>query len=59
MPPPKEFHLVFVPRISTLCVKKLEERVKGSISVVDEFSMDLLPLDSDVMSMEADDAFKV
>ena len=56
----KEFHLVFVPRVSSLCLKKLEELgVYGSISVVDEYSMDLLPLDSDVMSMEADGAFKV
>ena len=43
-----------------MCLKKLEELgVYGSISVVDEYSMDLLPLDSDVMSMEADGAFKV
>ena len=56
----KEFHLVYVPRISSLCQKKLEELgVFGSISYVDEYSMDLLPLDSDVVSMEADAAFKV
>ena len=46
--------------MSSLCQKKLEELgVFGSISYVDEYSMDLLPLDSDVMSMEADAAFKV
>ena len=60
VPAEKDFHLAFVPRISHLCLKKLEELgVKGSVSVVEEFSMDLLPLDCDVMSMEADAAFKV
>jgi len=55
----KEFHLVYVPRVSSLCQKKLEELgVYGSITYVDEYSMDLLPLDSDVISMEADAAFK-
>jgi len=55
----KEFHLVYVPRVSSLCQKKLEDLgVYGSISFVDEYSMDLLPLDSDVMSMEAEAAFK-
>ncbi|XP_076434715.1 vacuolar protein sorting-associated protein 33A-like [Babylonia areolata] len=55
----KEFHLIFVPRKSLLCERKLKEKgVYGSLTTVDEFNMTLIPFDSDLLSMEMNDCFK-
>ncbi|KAK7087752.1 vacuolar protein sorting-associated protein 33A-like isoform X2 [Littorina saxatilis] len=55
----KEFHLIFVPRKSLLCERKLKEKgVYGSFSTVEEFNMTLIPFDADLLSMEMNDAFK-
>ncbi|XP_067136372.1 vacuolar protein sorting-associated protein 33A [Centruroides vittatus] len=55
----KEFHIFFVPRKSLLCIRKLQERgVYGTFINVDEFSLELFPVDSDVLSMEIGTTFK-
>ncbi|KAH9503153.1 Vacuolar protein sorting-associated protein 33A [Bulinus truncatus] len=55
----KEFHLLFVPRKSLLCEKKLKEKgVYGSFANVDEFNLGLIPFDSDLLSMEMDDSYR-
>ncbi|XP_035829204.1 vacuolar protein sorting-associated protein 33A isoform X2 [Aplysia californica] len=55
----KEFYLVFVPRKSLLCEKKLKELgVYGSFASVEEFNLGLIPFDSDLLSMEMDESYK-
>ncbi|XP_030847880.1 vacuolar protein sorting-associated protein 33A [Strongylocentrotus purpuratus] len=55
----KEFHIYFVPRKSLLCERKLTELgVYGTLNTVGEYNLDLLPFDSDILSMESDSAFK-
>lgn len=57
----KEFHVLFVPRKSHLCEKKLKELgVYGSFkNNVKEFFLDLIPLDFDLLSMENIDLYRV
>lgn len=57
----KEFHVLFVPRKSHLCEKKLKELgVYGSFkNNLKEFFLDLIPLDYDLLSMENPDLFRV
>ncbi|XP_045171518.1 vacuolar protein sorting-associated protein 33A-like isoform X2 [Mercenaria mercenaria] len=55
----REFHIIFVPRKSLLCEKKLKEAgVHGSLTNIEEFSLALIPFDYDLMSMEMDNSFK-
>ncbi|KAK3771335.1 hypothetical protein RRG08_024291 [Elysia crispata] len=55
----KEFYLVFVPRKSLLCEKKLKEQgVYGSFASVEEFNLGLIPFDSDLLSMEMEEAYR-
>eukprot|EP00058_Branchiostoma_floridae_P026375 XP_002611866.1 hypothetical protein BRAFLDRAFT_123348 [Branchiostoma floridae] len=55
----KEFHIFFVPRKSLLCEQKLKELgVYGTFSNVDEYTLDLIPFDSDLLSMEIDSTFR-
>ncbi|XP_066290958.1 vacuolar protein sorting-associated protein 33A-like [Branchiostoma lanceolatum] len=55
----KEFHIFFVPRKSLLCEQKLKELgVYGTFSNVDEYTLDLIPFDSDLLSMEIDTTFR-
>ncbi|KAG1714266.1 Vacuolar protein sorting-associated protein 33A [Nymphon striatum] len=55
----KDFHIFFVPRKSLLCEKRLKELgVYGTFNSVDEYSLDLFPVDSDVLSMENESSFK-
>ncbi|KAL4223148.1 Vacuolar protein sorting-associated protein 33A [Mactra antiquata] len=55
----REFHIMFVPRKSLLCEKKLKELgVHGSLTNIEEFSLALIPFDNDVMSMEMDNSFR-
>ncbi|KAJ9587643.1 hypothetical protein L9F63_018937, partial [Diploptera punctata] len=55
----KEFHLFFVPRKSLLFDNYSKSRgVFGNFTFIEEFSCDLFPFDSDLMSMELESAFK-
>lgn len=52
--------MFFVPKKSLLCEKKLKELgVYGTFTNVEEFCMDLIPFDGDLLSMEMQSAFKV
>ncbi|CAG2167401.1 unnamed protein product [Oppiella nova] len=54
----KEFHIIFVPRRSILCERKLQVLgVYGNFSTISEYGVELLALDSDVLSMEWDNSF--
>ena len=56
----KEFHIFFVPRKSLLCERKLKELgVYGTFTNVDEYCLNLLPLDNDLLSMEMEGAYRV
>jgi hypothetical protein len=57
----KEFHIIFVPRKSHLCEKKLKELgVYGSFKDnLKEYFLDLIPLDYDLLSMENPELFRV
>ena len=53
----KEFHIVFVPRRSIVCERKLQVLgVYGNFSF-DEYGVELFALDSDVLSMEWETSF--
>lgn len=55
----KNFYLYFLPSKSLLCENQLKSKgVYGSFQVVGEFKCQLFPLDSDVLSMEYDNAYK-
>ncbi|XP_042904838.1 vacuolar protein sorting-associated protein 33A [Parasteatoda tepidariorum] len=54
--PKKEFHIFFVPRKSELCQEKLSER--GVCANIIEYTAELFPVDSDVLSMEWETSFK-
>ncbi|CAH8524983.1 unnamed protein product [Dicrocoelium dendriticum] len=54
----KEYHIIAVPSFSYACKSLLEEKgVSKSISSICEFPLTLLPLDHDVLSMEAPECF--
>ncbi|XP_064460766.1 vacuolar protein sorting-associated protein 33A-like [Ornithodoros turicata] len=56
--PKKEFYIFFVPRKSHICMRKLQERgVYGAIHF-EEYALELFPVDSDVLSMEMDFAYR-
>ena len=53
------YTLLLTPRKTMLCERELEEQgVKEDIGRISEFQLELLPLDSDVLSMEWDSAFR-
>nr|CAD7196702.1 unnamed protein product [Timema douglasi] len=55
----REFHLFFVPRRSKVCEKFLMTKgVFGTLTFIEEFACNLYPFDSDLMSMELEDAYK-
>ncbi|CAI9744345.1 sorting-associated 33A-like isoform X2 [Octopus vulgaris] len=55
----KEFNLIFVPRKSLLCEKKLKKMgVFETFSNIEEFNLELIPFDYDLLSMEMDSAFR-
>ena len=48
------FHLIFSPRRTVLCKEALETfGVLGEVNIKD-FSFDLIPLESDLLSLEMD-----
>ncbi|KAK3088447.1 hypothetical protein FSP39_019326 [Pinctada imbricata] len=55
----KEYHIIFVPRKSLLCERKLKEMgVYGTLNNIEEFNLSMIPFDSDLLSMEMDSAFR-
>ncbi|KAL5017366.1 hypothetical protein ScPMuIL_006955 [Solemya velum] len=55
----KEFHIIFVPRKSLLCERKLKEMgVYGTLQNIEEFSLSLIPFDYDLLSMEMETTFR-
>ncbi|XP_033123521.1 vacuolar protein sorting-associated protein 33A-like [Anneissia japonica] len=55
----KEYHIFFVPGKSLLCENKLKELgVYGNLNNIGEFGLELLPLDSDLLSMDMTSIFK-
>uniref|UniRef100_A0A674ERE2 Vacuolar protein sorting-associated protein 33A n=1 Tax=Salmo trutta TaxID=8032 RepID=A0A674ERE2_SALTR len=56
---PRDFHMLFVPRRSMLCEQRLKEQgVLGSFINIDEYILDLIPYDGDLLSMESEGAFR-
>ncbi|XP_060927233.1 vacuolar protein sorting-associated protein 33A [Limanda limanda] len=57
--PSRDFHILFVPRRSMLCEQRLKEQgVLGSFINIDEYILDLIPYDGDLLSMEYESAFR-
>ncbi|XP_078410263.1 vacuolar protein sorting-associated protein 33A isoform X2 [Cetorhinus maximus] len=57
--PHRDFHILFLPRRSLLCEQRLKEQgLLIHITHIEEYSLDLIPFDSDLMSMEAESAFR-
>ncbi|XP_064612161.1 vacuolar protein sorting-associated protein 33A-like [Liolophura sinensis] len=55
----KDFHIIFVPRKSLLCEKRLKEAgVYGTFANVEEFNLELIPFDNDLLSMEMKESFR-
>ncbi|XP_022906423.1 vacuolar protein sorting-associated protein 33A [Onthophagus taurus] len=55
----RNYHLIFAPRRSLLCLNKLEHcGIKGSLKTIEEFCCYFFPFDSDLLSMEIPDAFR-
>lgn len=58
--PQRDFHILFVPRRSLLCEQWLKEQgVLGSFIHREQYSLDLIPFDGDLLSMESESTFKV
>lgn len=54
-----QFHIYYIPFHTIICEQILEdEHVLGHITTVGEFSIGLIPLDSDILSLEMPDMFK-
>ncbi|XP_013924911.1 PREDICTED: vacuolar protein sorting-associated protein 33A [Thamnophis sirtalis] len=57
--PQRDFHILFVPRRSLLCEQRLKELgVLHCFVHREEYSLDLIPFDGDLLSMESENAFK-
>uniref|UniRef100_A0A452IPN0 VPS33A core subunit of CORVET and HOPS complexes n=1 Tax=Gopherus agassizii TaxID=38772 RepID=A0A452IPN0_9SAUR len=57
--PLRDFHILFVPRRSLLCEQRLKDQgVLGSFIHREQYSLDLIPFDGDLLSMESESAFK-
>ncbi|KAK2161895.1 hypothetical protein LSH36_108g07122 [Paralvinella palmiformis] len=55
----KEFHIFFVPCKSLICERRLKELgVHGTFTNIDEYCLDIIPFDSDLLSMEMESAYK-
>ncbi|CAG2103714.1 unnamed protein product [Medioppia subpectinata] len=55
----REFHVIFVPRRSILCERKLQVLgVYGNLNTISEYGVELFALDSDVLSMEWQNCFQ-
>ncbi|KAE8635138.1 hypothetical protein XENTR_v10002524 [Xenopus tropicalis] len=57
--PQRDFYILFVPRRSILCEQRLKDLgVLGSFMHRDEYRLNLIPFDGDLLSMESENAFK-
>ncbi|XP_015273145.1 PREDICTED: vacuolar protein sorting-associated protein 33A [Gekko japonicus] len=57
--PQRDFHILFVPRRSLLCEQRLKDQgILGAFIHREEYSLDLIPFDGDLLSMESESAFK-
>eukprot|EP00117_Sycon_ciliatum_P010697 scpid60404/ scgid12493/ Vacuolar protein sorting-associated protein 33A len=55
----KEFSVFFIPRKTMLCERRLEELgVYGNLTNIDEYNLDILPVDSDLLSLEQPLSFR-
>ncbi|XP_055971277.1 vacuolar protein sorting-associated protein 33A-like [Sorex fumeus] len=55
----RDFHILFVPRRNLLCEQRLKDLgVLGSFIHREEYSLDLIPFDGDLLSMESEGAFR-
>jgi vacuolar protein sorting-associated protein 33A len=54
----KKFKIYFVPRKTTICDKLLKELGISKDVTVDEYPLDLIPFDCDVLSMELNSSYK-
>nr|XP_033811752.1 vacuolar protein sorting-associated protein 33A isoform X2 [Geotrypetes seraphini] len=56
---PRDLHILFVPRRSLLCEQRLKDQgVLGSFIYREEYGLDLIPFDGDLLSMESETSFK-
>ncbi|XP_030074492.1 vacuolar protein sorting-associated protein 33A isoform X2 [Microcaecilia unicolor] len=56
---PRDLHILFVPRRSLLCEQRLKDQgVLGSFVYREEYGLDLIPFDGDLLSMESETSFK-
>uniref|UniRef100_A0A671L3A7 Vacuolar protein sorting-associated protein 33A-like n=1 Tax=Sinocyclocheilus anshuiensis TaxID=1608454 RepID=A0A671L3A7_9TELE len=56
---PRDVHILFVPRRSLLCEQRLKEKgVLNSFTNIDEYILDLIPYDGDLLSMESESSFR-
>eukprot|EP00794_Sanderia_malayensis_P018179 gene18179-19993_t len=54
----KDYHIFFVPRKSLLCESRLQELgVYGTFTNIEQYSLDLIPFDHDLMSLEHELSF--
>uniref|UniRef100_A0A8C5LQK2 VPS33A core subunit of CORVET and HOPS complexes n=1 Tax=Leptobrachium leishanense TaxID=445787 RepID=A0A8C5LQK2_9ANUR len=57
--PHRDFHILFVPHRSLLCEQRLKDLgVLGSFDHREEYRLNLIPFDGDLLSMESENAFK-
>ncbi|XP_078723144.1 vacuolar protein sorting-associated protein 33A isoform X2 [Lampetra fluviatilis] len=57
--PGREYHLVCVPRRCVLCEQHLQQMgVFGTFTTIQEYPLDFIPFDSDLISMENEFAFR-
>ncbi|KAH8386564.1 hypothetical protein KR093_001209 [Drosophila rubida] len=55
----RQFHILFVPRRSCLCINQLEKKeVMGAFGRIEELAWNFFPLDADVVSMEMLNAYR-
>ncbi|ESN95294.1 hypothetical protein HELRODRAFT_86965 [Helobdella robusta] len=55
----KNFHVLFIPRKSLLCEKRLKDLdVVNSLTSIDELAFDIYPLETDLLSMEWNTCFR-
>ena len=54
----KSYYIYFVPRRTMLCERALEERNVYGSCICNEFQLDLLPFEEDVLSLELPRSFR-
>ena len=55
----KDFNILFMPRISLICVRKLKELgVYANLTTIEEYPVEIFPFDNDLLSLELEDGYK-